>query len=226
VYVDADVLIAAGADLSPWRYLPVVPVANVDELRAESREAKAAVERASNDLAHALSALEEAPSPTVPTPHDRVRLADVASVFRSRGATEADDHRRPGPGDLLLVANASGFGTRLFGEGEDLPGPHAIVIRPLAGSPASPSWLLTWTRSDEFAGLFDRYARGTTIRSVSAKDLSEFELDVPSPELQTRNAETLARLDVLETARGALDAALRRLRSAEVRLAYAEVTGE
>jgi len=127
-------------------------------------------------------------------------------------------------GDLLLGTAATGFAVRMLQEGEPVSGVHAIVIRASDGGPVTSSWLLLWTRTEDFAGLVEGHAKGTTIRSVSVKDLVEFELEVPTHDVQARGEELLERLDHLAALQDTLNGALDRLRSAELRLTYAEVT--
>ncbi len=159
-----------------------------------------------------------------PAPHTRVRLSEVAEVFRPRVGKEAGDEITARAGDLLLTTTATGFAARRLDEGEAITGLHAIVVRALDGGSATPSWLLLWTQTEEFAGLVDRHAKGTTIRSLSAKDLLEFELDMPATEVQAQSEQLLERLDRLGAVKEALGEVLDQLRSAELRLAYAEVT--
>lgn len=224
IAVDVDTLIATGADLTPRRYLPIAVTADVDELRAVRQTARDEAEAASEELQRTLALVAEAPSPAGPAAHVRVRLSEVAEVFRPRLGKEADDEITAQAGDLLLTTTASGFAARRLDDGEALSGLHAIVIRPTDGASATSSWLLLWTQTEEFASLVDRHAKGTTIRSLPAKDLVEFELDVPTPEVQAQSEQLLDRLGRLAAAQEALDKALDHLRFAELQLAYAEVT--
>ncbi len=57
-----------------------------------------------------------------------------------------------------------------------------------------------------------------------SKTLVEFELEVPTHDVQARGEELLERLDHLAALQDTLNGALDRLRSAELRLTYAEVT--
>ncbi|MDQ3483967.1 MAG: N-6 DNA methylase [Actinomycetota bacterium] len=224
VAVDADTLIAAGADLTPRRYAPVAASADVDELRKIRREARAEAQRASQEFDRVLAKPADAPSSRESGPHARVRLGEVAEVFRPRGQRDADDEITAHAGDLLLTTTATGFATRLLGQGEPISGLHPVVVRASNALAVTSPWLLLWTRTDEFAGLVDRYAKGSTVRSLSAKDLVDFELDVPSPEMQAGSQQLLEHIDRLTSAHEKLSKALEELRSAELRLAYAEMT--
>lgn len=224
IAVDADTLIDGGADLTPRRYLPIAVTADVNELRAARDKAREEVETASDALQRNIALLAKAPSPAGPAPHVRVRLAEVAKVFRPHVGKEAGEEITAHAADLLLTTTASGFAARRLNEGEAISGLHAIVIRAIDGGAATSSWLLLWTRTEEFEGLVDRHAKGTTIRSLSPKDLLEFELDVPPTEIQAQSEQLLQRLDRLAAVQEALGKALDQLRSAELRLAYAEVT--
>lgn len=224
IAVEADRLIAAGVDLTPRRYLPIAAAADVDELRAAAQRARREAATASEDLQRALAQLAEAPEADSAAQTVRLRLADVADVFRPRVGKDGGEEITARAGDLLLTTTSTGFALRRLDEGEPVSGLHAIVLRPLDGSAASSSWLLLWTQTEEFAGLVDRHAKGTTLRSLSAKDLQEFELDVPTTEVQARSERLLDGLDRLAASQAALDEALSGLRTSELRLAYAEVT--
>lgn len=224
IVVDVEALIATGVDLTPRRYLPIAVTADIDELRAARQTARDEAAAASDELQRTIALLADAPSPAGPALHVRVRLSEVAEVFRPRVGKDYGDEITAHTGDLLLTTTATGFAARRLDEGEAITGLHAIVVRALDGGSATSSWLLLWTRTEEFAGLVDRHAKGTTIRSLSAKDLLEFELDVPATEVQAQSEQLLERLDRLAAAQEALGEALDQLRSAELRLAYAEVT--
>lgn len=224
IAVDVDTLIAAGVDLTPRRYLPIAVTADLDALRAARQSAHEAADAASSELQRTLVLLAKQRSKAGPAPHVRVRLSEVAEVFRPRVGKEAGDEITARAGDLLLTTTATGFAARRLDEGEAITGLHAIVIRALDGGSAMSSWLLLWTQTEKFASLVDRHAKGTTIRSLSAKDLLEFELDVPTTEVQEQSKQLLERIDRLAAAQEALGEALDQFRSAELRLAYAEVT--
>jgi type I restriction-modification system DNA methylase subunit len=224
IAIDVDTLIANGVDLTPRRYLPIAVTASVDELRAARNTARGEAKAASVRLEHALAVLADVTSPASQGPRTRVRLAEVAEVFRPRVGKEGGVEMKARAGDLLLTTTPAGFAPRMLVEGEPVSGLHAIVMRALDGGKVGSSWLLLWTQTEEFLGLVDRYARGTTLRSLSVKDLQEFELDVPDAEVQMRGERLLSFLERLATSQVALDAAIAELRSIELRLAYAELT--
>jgi len=226
VTVDVDTLIDNAVDLTPRRYLSEETSVDVGELREKQRLARSDAEMAAREVQHALDALggvdEPAPSSTAST---RLRLGEVADVFRPRGDKREGGEVAGAAGDLVLTTTHNGFSSRLLQAGDEASGLHAIVIRALPNGPVKPAWLLLWSRTDEFARLAERYSKGSTLRSLSVKDLVDFELDVPPREAQEHGARLLERLDELERSQERLQRAIEGLRTAELRLAYSEVAG-
>ncbi len=226
VAVDLDTLIDNSVDLTPRRYLSEELTVDLEDLREMQRSARSDAEAAAREVQHALGALEgaddNAPSATTST---RMRLGEVADVFRPRGDKGQGGEASGEVGDLVLATTHNGFSSRLLGEGEEVSGLHAIVIRALPGGPVVPAWLLLWSRTDAFARLAERYSKGSTLRSLSVKDLVDFELDVPSPEAQEHGARLLERFDGLAASQERLRGAIDELRTAELRLAYSEAAG-
>lgn len=222
IAVDVDTVVATGADLTPRRYLPFAATPDVEALREARQTAYEEADVAADELQRTLALLATPHSMVGPTAHVRVRLSEVAEVFRPRVGKDPGGEITARAGDLLLTTTATGFAARRLDEGDAITGLHAIVIRALDGGAATSSWLLLWTQTEEFAALVDRHAKGTTIRSLSARDLLEFELDVPAKEAQARTEELLERLDRLAGAHRALGNALDQFRTAELRLAYSE----
>lgn len=229
VAVDMDTLIDNSVDLTPRRYLSEEVTVDSEELREMQRSARAHVESAAREVQHALAALDALDEVHVDaagtSPSTRLRLGEVAEVFRPRGDKRQGGEAPGEAGDLVITTTPNGFSSRLLRTGEEVSGLHAIVIRALPGGPVTPAWLLLWSRTDAFARLAERYSKGSTLRSLSVKDVVDFELDVPSPEAQERGARLLERLDGLAASQERLRGAIEDLRTAELRLAYSEVAG-
>ena len=134
----------------------------------------------------------------------------------------AEDEPNAQHGDLLLTTTDRGFKVRMLDGGEPISGLHPLVIR--ARDSVDPFWLLLWTRTQVFASLIGRYAKGTTIRSLSVKDVAQFELEVPPAAVQAETKQLIRGLEEIEFMRTTLLETLDQLRSVEHRLAYAEVT--
>jgi hypothetical protein len=224
IAVDVDDLVAAGSDLTPRRYFPVAQSVGVDDLRSERRRALMQAREAADELDLLLDSLTEVAGAAQTVVPARRRLGDVAEVFKPRITKDAGQVVRAQAGDLMIATTGAGFAVHKLSEGDPISGLHAIVIRAAASGQVLPSWLLLWTRTEAFAGLVDRYAKGATIRSLSVKDLQIFELDVPSVEVQVQSEELLDHLDRLTAIQESIASSVERLRSAELRLAYAEAT--
>jgi hypothetical protein len=226
VVVDADTLMANSFELTPRRYLTEEVAVDLHELREAQRSARAEAATAAREVQVALDALADADAAASRSAAAvRLRLGEVAEIFRPRNEKSQGASTKADAGDLVLTTTADGFTARLLGEGDEVSGLHAIVIRALPDGPVTPEWLLLWSRTDAFARLAERFAKGSTLRSLSVKDVAEFELDVPPPEDQQHGAHLLEGLDRLAAAQAQLERAIENLRSSELRRAYSEAAG-
>lgn len=225
VVVDADTLMANSFELTPRRYLTEEVAVDLHELREAQRSARAEAATAAREVQVALDALADADADADASRSAaavRLRLGEVAEIFRPRGEKSQSASTKADAGDLVLTTTADGFTARLLGEGDEVSGLRAIVIRALPDGPVTPEWLLLWSRTDAFVRLAERFAKGSTLRSLSVKDVAEFELDVPPPEDQQHGAHLLEGLDRLAAAQAQLERAIENLRSSELRRAYSE----
>lgn len=225
VVADPEMLCAADTDLTPKRYRVVESTIDLLGLRDARQAAYSEAEKAIEGVQQALARLAE-----INTAHSsgssaskRVRLGEVAEIFRPKAGKRESTEMRAQAGDLSVTVTSTGFASKVLAESEPITGLQAIVIRALPNREVTPAWLLLWTKTEEFAGLVARHAKGSTVRSLSVKDLGDFELDVPSIETQAHSLDLLDHLDRLAEAEDVLGSRVEELRSAELRLAYAEV---
>lgn len=154
---------------------------------------------------------------------NRVRLGDVALLIRrpaksGSGASPVELRE----GDLELAITASGFILERARPGNATPGAQ-IVIRPIRPHIVRSSWILLWSRTDEFAALVQRYTQGTSIPSLSVAALAEFEIEVPDVLVQADAERLLARFDDAVEAHRELLESLERFRLLELQHLYAGV---
>ena len=220
VAVSADELERSGWDLSPRRHLPLPAPADVRELETAVLNLKAVADEAAAQVQKALvdlSQMREAQGFQGVT--KRVRLGDVAEIFQSfTSSAETDGSALEG--DLLLTVGPDGVGAELATSGQSLAGRHAVVVRPREGGEASGPWLYVWAQTDEFAELIGRRSME---HKLSPKDLKDLEVGVPGISDRDRARDLLEVLDRLDQGSEKVTQAVASLRSAELRLAYAQV---
>jgi hypothetical protein len=156
---------------------------------------------------------------------DRVRLGDVAEIYRPPPQRADAGQAKPAEAGDLIVATGAGGQTievREAAAGEPIIGPHMIVIRPIPGSSVLGGWLKLWALTEDFTAMVNRFAKGATVRSVAVKDLAAFELLVPDPDVQEQAATALAQIEEALVAHRQLLTALEALRRAETERLYAE----
>lgn len=158
----------------------------------------------------------------------RVRLGDIADVRVVTPNSPEASAEMP-RGDLFIRFGAEGISvhTSLDARSRDSQTGRVIVVHRRDDQPAEMGrWLGLWAKSRGLAELLDRHARGTTVRSVSLRDIAEFSVPVPS---RDRLYSAINRIDQFADATDMalfLHETLRELFEAECRLAFAEAVEE
>lgn len=193
------------------------------ECREERTTASPILEKLDDaDIQELLSDLSNQPDmPTTPC----VRLGDVAEVLTATSAMEGSAAERR-PDDIRIRATAGGFVI----ESGDVVDParlsgRALVIRPRNDqSLVTSEWLRVWTASSRFGDLLEQHARGTTVRSVPAREVVEFAIPVPSGERQRAAAALAKQVDAAASKAAIVVQTLEELRRVEIDRAVAQAT--
>lgn len=221
--IDRAELLAAGAELMPGRYAPAKNEPPLEQLHLGYEIARDQLGDLANELAKTLGSLGEQRS-TDRIKGSIVRLGDIAEILKPRAAKQGDDAPLACAGDILLTASSGGLRGQMLDEGDPIQGLHATVIRSQDPSRVRPSWLRLWTQTPAFGDLIDRHAKGTTIRSISARDLADFELRLPPLAMQEEAETALERIDDALESLAAVAKSINEQRDAVLSLLYARVT--
>lgn len=224
VAVDVEELADAAFDLTPRRHQAATTSSDLDQLRVKVQDAYTSTRDALTLARQAVDLLDDQRGAlTAGGPSDRVKLGTIAEIIRPRAA-KPDGDMVARDGDLLLTTTPNGYAARLLAEDETITGLHAIIMRVRPGVDVSPAWLLAWTSTEDFTNFVYQYAKGTTSRTLSVKDLAEAEIQVAPAAAQDTCRDLLASLDQLDLASQQLTESAAKLRSAALSLHYAEAT--